>query len=77
MTDRYQLHAVVKYAVQKRTSAAPEKLFAHYIDLLERHPARLDVEQTHLFAAMDHAHRTSDLNGMLRVERLLTKLDAP
>lgn len=77
MPDRYQLHAVVKYAVQKRTKPAPAKLFAYYIDLLERHPSRLDVEQTHLFAAMDHAHRTSDMEGMLRVERLLTKLSAP
>jgi hypothetical protein len=42
--------------------------------LLERHPSRLDVEQTHLFGAMDHAHRTSDMQGMLRVERLLTRL---
>ena len=74
MPDRYQLHAVVKYAVQKRTTPAPDELFAHYIDLLERHPSRLDVEQTHLFGAMDHAHRTSDMQGMLRVERLLTRL---
>jgi hypothetical protein len=77
MPHRYQLHAVVKYAVQKRTTPAPAKLFAHYIDLLERHPERLDVEQTHLFAAMDHAHRTSNLDGMLRVERLLTLLSEP
>jgi len=35
------------------------------------------VEQTHLFAAMDHAHRTSDLTAMLRIERLLARLDEP
>ena len=74
MPNRYQLHAVVKYAVQKRTTATPDRLFAHYIDLLERHPQRLDVEQTHLFAAMDHAHRSSDMNGLIRVERLLARL---
>jgi hypothetical protein len=33
------------------------------------------MEQTHLFAAMDHAHRTHDLSGMLRIERLLQRLD--
>jgi len=42
--------------------------------LLERHPERLDLEQTHLFAAMNHAHTTSDLGLALRLERLLERL---
>ena len=75
MPGRFALHAVVKYAVQKRTQPNPQRRFAHYIDLLERHPDRLDAEQTHLFAAMDHAHRTSNMGGMLRVERLTSRLE--
>lgn len=76
MPGRFALHAVVKYAVQKRTAPNPGAVFAHYVALLEKHPERLDAEQTHLFAAMDHAHRTSDLDGMLRVERLTARLEA-
>jgi hypothetical protein len=53
-----------------------ERFFRHYVRLLERHPERVDLEQTHLFAAMDHAHRTSDFPGALRIERLLARLDA-
>lgn len=75
MPRRFTVHAVVRYAVQKRTTPAPRAVFEHYVALLEKHPARLVAEQTHLFAAMDHAHRTSDMNGMLRVERLLARLD--
>ncbi len=75
MRERYALHAVVRYAVMHRTRAAPAAAFEHYVSLLERDPARLVWEQTHLFAAMDHANRTSDLAGMLRIERLLLALD--
>ena len=76
MPARFTLHAVVRYAVQKRTAAAPNAVFEHYVSLLEKNPGRLLTEQTHLFAAMDHAHRTSDMNGMLRVERLLSALES-
>ena len=38
-------------------------------------PERLDLEQTHLYAAMDFAHTTSSLDWMLRIDRLLTKLE--
>jgi hypothetical protein len=75
MKGRFAVHAVVRYAVARRTSFGPERAFAHYVSLLERHPERLDLEQTHLFAAMDHAHRSSDLAAMLRIERLLKGLD--
>jgi hypothetical protein len=72
---RFALHAVVRHAVRRRTRSAPRRFFDHYVSLLERDPSRLRLEQTHLFAAMDHAHRTSDLGAMLRVERLLRQLD--
>ncbi len=74
MPGRYTVHAVIRYAVQKRTKPAPDRVFDHYVSLLERHPERLVTEQTHLFAAMDQAHRSSELDGMLRVERLLALL---
>jgi hypothetical protein len=73
MPDRYALHAVVRHAVRKRTTFDARKYFDHYVPLLEHHPDRLDIEQTHLFAAMDYAHRTSDLDAMLRLDRLLTE----
>jgi hypothetical protein len=71
---RYALHAVVRHAVAARTELSMAEVFEHYVTLLEREPERLRVEQTHLFAAMDHAHRTSDLGAMLRVEALLSLL---
>ena len=77
MRGRFTVHAVVRHAVRKRTALSQDDVFQHYVTLLEQHPERLMVEQTHLFAAMDHAHRTSDLTAMLRIERLLARLDDP
>jgi hypothetical protein len=74
MRERYAVHAVVKYAVARRTSFGADRAFAHYVPLLERAPERLDLEQTHLFAAMDYAHRSGDLGAMLRIELLLERL---
>ncbi len=78
LRDRFALHAVVRYAVRKNMKATrldPRRMFDHYIELLERDPNRLDLEQTHLFAAMDFAHTASDLGAALRIERLLRRLD--
>ncbi len=72
---RFALHAVVRHIVRKLTEFPAERFFEHYVRLLERHPERLQLEQTHLFAAMDHAHRESDLGAMLRVQALLRHLD--
>jgi hypothetical protein len=74
VTDRYTLHAVVRHAVLPRTTPAAERVFKYYVNLLEKHPERLVLEQTHLFAAMDHASRTSNLDAMLRVEALARRL---
>ena len=57
-----------------RATIDPKQVFGHYLDLLERNPDRFDLEQTHLFAAMDFAHASSDLDGALRIDRLLRKL---
>jgi hypothetical protein len=72
---RYALHAVVRHAVAKRTTFDPNRMHGYYLDLLEREPHRLDLEQTHLYAAMDHAHTESSLDSMLRIERLLARFD--
>jgi hypothetical protein len=71
LADRFALHAVVRRAVAGRTRFSGRKFFDHYLRLLERQPERLELEQSHLFAAMDYAHDVSDMRGLLRVERLL------
>jgi hypothetical protein len=76
VTGRFALHAVVRHAVRKRGTFDPARFYEHYVSLLEGQPERLLLEQTHLFAAMDHAHRTSSLSDMLRVEALLRDLDS-
>jgi hypothetical protein len=73
---RFALHAVVRHAVRRRKAFDPARFYEHYVSLLERDASRLQLEQTHLFAAMDHAHRTGDLHAMLRVEALLRRIDA-
>lgn len=75
MQGRYTVHAVVRHAVRRRTELSQDHVFEHYVALLEAHPDRLMMEQTHLFAAMDHAHRIGNLSAMLRIERLLQRLD--
>jgi len=75
LAGRFTVHAVVRQAVQARTKVPRERYFRHYVRLLERFPERVDLEQTHLFAAMDHAHTTSDLPGALRLGRLLDLLE--
>jgi hypothetical protein len=76
VAGRYTLHAVVRHAVRRRKTFDSARFYEHYVSLLEREPERLLLEQTHLFAAMDHAHRTGSLSDMLRVEDLLRRIDA-
>jgi hypothetical protein len=71
---RFTLHAVVRHAVRKRTNVPSRRFYDYYVDLLEKHPERLQHEQSHLFAAMDHAHRHNDLAAMLRVNDLTRRL---
>ncbi len=71
---RFTLHATVRHAILKRTSPMPDRLLHHYVELLERDPSRLDIEQTHLFAAMDHAQVSGDLETILRVTRVAESL---
>jgi hypothetical protein len=75
LAGRYTVHAVVRYAVARRTRFPQAAFMSHYVALLEAAPQRLDLEQTHLYAAMDHAHASSSLPWMLRIDRLLVQLD--
>jgi hypothetical protein len=74
LPGRWALHATIRHAIEPRTRFDQRRFVARTIDLLERQPERLDLEQTNLFAAMDHAHTTSDLGLALRLERLLERL---
>jgi hypothetical protein len=75
LPERYALHAVVRHAIARRTKPAPERVFEHYLALLERYPQRLELEQSHLFAAMEHAYRKSDMRALLRVNALAERLE--
>jgi hypothetical protein len=75
LRERYALHAVVRHAVARRTKPAADRVFTHYVKLLEQHPERLELEQSHLFAAMEHAYRKSDMNALLRVNALAERLE--
>jgi hypothetical protein len=68
--ERYALHAVVRHAVARRTEPDADRVFEHYVTLLEHRPERLELEQSHLFAAMEHASRKNDLMALLRIEAL-------
>jgi hypothetical protein len=72
--ERYTLHAVVRYAVARRTRPQANRVASHYVTLLERHPERLEMEQSHLFAAMEHASRKNDMNALLRIDALARRL---
>lgn len=74
LPGRFALHATIKYALRRRTRFDRRRAVAHFVALLERHPDRLDVEQTNLFAAMDYAHGESHLGLGLRLGRLLERL---
>ncbi len=71
---RFALHATVRHAVARRTRADPGRHFEHYVALIERHPERLDLEQTHLFAALDYAHSAGNIAAAMRLDDLLTRL---
>lgn len=75
LRDRYALHATVRHAVSKWTKGDGAAQFEHYVTLLENHPERLDLEQTHLYAAMDFAGQTSDLLAAIRIERLVSDFE--
>lgn len=74
LSGRFALHATVRHAVARRTRPEPGRHFEHYVSLLERHPERLDLEQTHLFSALDYAHSVGNLAAALRLDDLLTEL---
>ena len=75
LAGRFALHATVRHALASRTTADPGAEFEHYVSLLERHPERFEEEQTHLFAAMDQAHEVGGIDGAVRMEQLVARLE--
>ncbi len=75
LPGRYALHATVRYAIPRKSHCEAHRYFEYYVALLEREPSRFDLEQTHLYAAMDFAHGAGRIDWILRVERLVTSLD--
>jgi hypothetical protein len=75
LAGRFALHATVRHALEKRTHGEPAAYFEHYVTLLERAPERMELEQTHLFAAMDLAQEMGGVGAAVRLERLLAKLE--
>ena len=75
LAGRFALHATVRHALAKHTHANTEEYFEHYVSLLEQHPSLLELEQTHLFAAMDLANTAGSVDAAVRVERLLSRLE--
>ena len=71
---RYALHAVVRHRVRQKTHFDEQRLVSHFVTLLEREHGRFDLEQTHLFFAMDWVQRAGDLSALLRIEKLLEDL---
>jgi hypothetical protein len=76
LAGRFALHATVRHALEKRTHGDPAAYFEHYVSLLEQHPERLALEQTHLFAAMDLAQAAGSVDAAVRLERLLSRLES-
>jgi hypothetical protein len=74
LPGRFTVHATIRHAVVARTRFDQRRAVEHFVKLLERDPARLDLEQTHLFAALDYAHTTSDFPFGQRLARLLETL---
>lgn len=77
LAGRFILHAVVRQAVRQRRSFDQARFFKHYVGLIEQQPELLWLEQTHLFAAMDYAHRAGDIAAIRRVEQLLESVAKP
>jgi hypothetical protein len=76
LAGRFALHATVRHALLKRARADPRRYFEHYVSLLEREPHRIELEQTHLFAAMDLAADIGGVGAAVRLERLVARLES-
>ena len=74
LPGRFTVHATIRHAIVAHTRFDQRRAVAHFVALLEQHPERLDLEQTNLFAALDHAHATGDFKLGLRLTSLLERL---
>ena len=74
LPGRFTVHATLRHAVVARTRFDQQRAVAYFLKLLEREPSRLDLEQTHLFAALDYAHTRGDFSVGRRLVQLLENL---
>ena len=74
LPGRFTVHATIRHAILARTKFDQRRAVTYFVGLLEKHPQRLDLEQTHLFAALDYAHTNGDFQLGLRLARLLDRL---
>jgi hypothetical protein len=73
---RYALHATTRHVLAKTFTFPEDAIARHYLALLERHPERLAIEQTHLYALMDWAAEGRGVGAFLRVQALAERLAA-
>jgi KaiC/GvpD/RAD55 family RecA-like ATPase len=71
---RRALHATVRHAVRQLLPIDEDGLASALLGLLEREPARIPEEETHVFALLDWAQATGDLPTILRVHALAERL---
>jgi hypothetical protein len=71
---RLTLHATVRHAVRRLLPVDDEGLSSALLHLLESEPARVQEEETHVFALLDWAQTTGDLGTILRVHALAERL---
>lgn len=74
---RLALHATVRHATRRLLPIDESGLASALLELLEREPARVHEEETHVFALLDWAQATADLPTILRVHALADRLATP
>ncbi len=76
-SDRFALHATVRYAVRRAGTFDEDRIARHYLSLLENQPERIVDEETQLFALMDWAQARSNLDDILRVRTIAERQVVP
>jgi hypothetical protein len=74
---RLALHATVRHAARRLLPIDESCLASALLELLEREPARVHEEETHVFALLDWAQATADLPTILRVHALAERFSTP
>lgn len=73
IAGRLTLHATVRHALGPLVACDRDALSLELLALLEAHPDRARLEQTHLYALMDWAQERAELALILRVQDLAAR----